>query len=168
MSGSIALRAGKKKPPRANWTAVSVYSSQTSCGVPDQQEAADGDGPKQVAEDENVLAVATVGDDARQRADEKRGEHPYRKQAPDSESGTGELGQEGGGGDQVEPVAQQARDLPEPEIPETGVAPNQLPIARRRFLRAGPALQSLRHGWHPNNSRWLRSRSARMESISWS
>ena len=82
--------------------------------LPDQQEAAHGDGTKQVAQDQNVLTIASVGDDAGQWADEKRGEHSYRKQAPYGESGAGELCQKGSRGDQIEPVAQQARDLPEP------------------------------------------------------
>ena len=165
MSGRMALRAGKKNPPKASWMAVSVYNSQTSCGSRTSRKPHTVTARNRSLRIRMWLSIAAVGNDAGQRADEKRGEHSHCEQAPNGESGAGELGQKRGRGDQIEPVAQQAHDLSEPEIPETGVFPNQFPIAalRRGNVRIVPSLQSGRHGSHSNNSRRSRTQPARTE-----
>ena len=97
-------------------------------GIPDEKESRYDKDTQDVAPDENAFSVVAIREHTRDGADQERGEHPDDKQGSDGESRSGKLSEEGGGCNEVEPVAQQADDLAEPEIAPIRMISNQLPV----------------------------------------
>ena len=102
----------------------------------DQQEAQHDHGAQQVGDDQDALAVEAVGQHAGERAGHEGAEHADGEQAAERRARPGELRQERGRGDDVEPIAEQAGDLGEPQQAERAVGAQQLPVA----AAAGAAL----------------------------
>ena len=98
-------------------------------GVADEQKGEDDSRPDQVGSDEYVFAVIAVGNDAGDGADEEWREHAHDEERADRQTRLGQQADERGRGDEVEPVAQQADDLAEPEKAEVAVIAEQVRVA---------------------------------------
>ena len=98
-------------------------------GIAHEKKSEDDSHPDQVGRDENVFAVIAVGYDAGDGADEEWGEHAYDEERADRQARLRQQADQRGRGDQVEPVAQQAGDLAEPEKTKVAVLAEKLRIA---------------------------------------
>jgi hypothetical protein len=101
-------------------------------GAADEQEAEHDERAQHVARDHDGAAAHEVGDDAGERP-----QHDGRHEARDEHEADGaarlrQLQHERVDGDGVEPVAELADDLPEPQLSEVAVAPQQLRVTDTR------------------------------------
>jgi hypothetical protein len=120
----MALRAGKN----AKLDGGQRVEQPDLLWAAHQQEAHHHQRAAQVGPDQQVLAVVAVGGHPGDRADQEGSQHPHHEQPAHRQPGAGQHGDQGGRGDQVEPVAQQADDLPEPEEAEVAVVPDELAV----------------------------------------
>ena len=109
--------------------AVSVYKNHRSSEERTRRKAENDDGPHDVRENEQLLAVVAVGRNAGERAYEKRRQHTHDEETADGQARAGERSDECSGGDQVEPVAKEADDLAIPEVLEIAVFADEREIA---------------------------------------
>ena len=98
-----------------------------------QQEAEHCRGAQQVGGDQDALAVVAVREHAGQGTGEEGAQHADREQGAQGGSGPGELRQQRRRGDDVEPVAEKAGDLREPQQPKRPAAAQQFPVAAAFF-----------------------------------
>jgi hypothetical protein len=98
-------------------------------GVPNEEKAKYRQGACDVGDDENVLAIVSVGHHPGDGADQERGQHPNHKETAHREAGLGQHGDQRGGSDQVEPISQQADDLAEPKIAKVPIATDQFAVS---------------------------------------
>ena len=103
-----------------------------------EQEAEHYDSARDVARDHYVTAVEAVGDDAGERPQNDARQKARDEHEADGAPRTRQTQNEREQGDGVEPVAELADDLAEPEQTEVAVAPQQLDVARAPRVPSGP------------------------------
>ncbi len=125
----MALRAGKKTPLMAELDGGQRIEQPDLFRLAHQQEAQDYHRSGDVRQDQQPLAVVAVGGYPGERADQERRQHAHYEEPAHRQPGSGQLRDQRGGGDQVEPVAEQADDLAEPQVAVVGVAAYQGQVA---------------------------------------
>ena len=100
-------------------------------GTPDKKETECRYSTREVGYDEDMFAVITVGDHASDGTDEEWGEHAHDEEAPDSEPGLGEYCDERSGSDKIEPIPQEADNLPKPEQAKITITANESTVSNR-------------------------------------
>ena len=95
------------------------------------KETQNEEGAKDVRKDEDVFAVVTVCYHSGDRTDEEGSQHTHHEEATHGEPRLSEFRDQCSGGNEVEPVTQQADDLAKPEVAKISIAANQLAIAYR-------------------------------------
>jgi len=106
--------------PRAS-RAGGCLSRRRKRGSGDQEVAEDDEGAPEIARDHDLAAREAIGDDARERRPEDRREHPHDEDAREALHGRALRGEKREQRDQLEPVAELAHELAEPELAERGL-----------------------------------------------
>ncbi len=119
-------RAARLKQPPANGFRKEQQEQQPQRTARAHQQHGEHDhGARQIGEDHHLLAAEAVIDDARGRGGEGLRQHLHQEREGEELRAAGEFQQEAEDGDGVEPVAQLADDLREPQQPEIAVGAEQ-------------------------------------------
>ena len=101
-------------------------------GTADEQEPEHDEGAREVAHDHHRAAVEAVGDEAREWAEEDHRQKACDEHEPDGAARAArDFEDKRVEGDGVEPIAELAHDLPEPQQAEVAVAAKQFHVADR-------------------------------------